>query len=85
VNGAPITEAVVRPGVVVEVGDTVLIVDGEGTPVEPAAPVRRGAAARAPQRSGEGEPLLAHGASMRRVFAVLERAARSDVTVLSSW
>jgi DNA-binding NtrC family response regulator len=81
VNGAPVTEAVLRPGGVVELGDTVLVVDGEGAPVD--AAVRRAPMGRAARSaSGEGEPLAAHGASMRRVFAVLERAAASDVTVL---
>jgi DNA-binding NtrC family response regulator len=82
VNGAPITEAVLRPGGVVELGDTVLVVDGEGAAVEPPPSTRRAPAARGALSSGEGEPFVAHGASMRRVVAVLERAARSDVTVL---
>jgi DNA-binding NtrC family response regulator len=90
VNGAPITEAVLRPGSVVELGDTVLIVDGEGEPVDvPRAPRRPAprattAATTAAAHAGSSDDgaFVAHGASMRRVAAVLERAARSDVTVL---
>ncbi len=71
VNGAPTAEAVVRPGAVVEIGDTALVVDGDGDVVD----VPRTSGAR-----GAGAP--AFGASMRRIVAVLDRAARSDVTVL---
>ena len=82
VNGLPITEAVLRPGGVIELGDTVLVVDGEGAPVDAPTAGRRAGPTRGALTSGEGEPFVAHGASMRRVFAVLERAAGSDVTVL---
>ena len=70
VNGAAITDTVARPGAVLEIGDTTFVLDGEGAPVDLGRP------------SGTLGPLKAQGASMRRLYALLERAAKSDVTVL---
>jgi DNA-binding NtrC family response regulator len=69
VNGASCTEALVRPGGLVEVGDTTLLIDGEDAPVDVDGDATLGG-------------LGAGGAALRRTFSVLSRAARSDVTVL---
>jgi DNA-binding NtrC family response regulator len=76
VNGAPTQEAVLRPGSVIEIGDTTIVVDGDGDVVDVPKARPRGAE---PVNVGG---LKAHGASMRRIVAVLERAAKTDVTVL---
>jgi DNA-binding NtrC family response regulator len=69
VNGVACGEALVRPGGVIEVGDTTLLLDGEDLPVDVDGDASLGG-------------LSAGGAALRRVFSVLSRAARSDVTVL---
>ncbi len=70
VNGAPVTDAIARAGSVVEVGDTSILLVADGERVD----VGRG--------KGELGGLKAHGGAMRRVLAVLERAAKSEVTIL---
>jgi hypothetical protein len=69
INGVACGEALVRPGGVIEVGDTTLLLDGEDLPVDVDGDASLGG-------------LSAGGAALRRVFSVLSRAARSDVTVL---
>lgn len=69
-NGVPLQEAVLRPGTVVEIGDTTIAIVGDGEPVQTPA----GAAALG--------DLTTHSGTMRRLFSIAQKAARSDVTVL---
>ena len=70
-EGARITEATLRPGATLKVGRTFLRVQPQSRSLDLAPSASR--------RFGE---LVAESLSMREVFAVLELAARSDVTVL---
>ena len=69
-DGTRVVDGVARPGSLVELGDTAIVVVADGERLD----VGRGV--------DELGGLRAHGAAMRRVLGVLERAAKSDVTVL---
>jgi transcriptional regulator with PAS, ATPase and Fis domain len=69
-DGVEVKEALAGPSAVLEVGDTTLAFFAEGERLD----VGEGL-----ERLGD---VVAHGPAMRRVLAVLSRAARADVTVL---
>lgn len=71
VQGARVTEAYLKPGDVITLGT----VQVRFTP-------RDGKAELLPSENDRFGELLGHSLAMRRIFAVLERVAASDVTVL---
>jgi len=71
VAGVRVVEAYVKPGAEIEVGETRLRFQTLSDPLE--IPLYHG------DRFG---PMLGHSTPMRQLFALLERAAKSDATVL---
>lgn len=70
-RGVRVHDAVVPPGAILKLGRTTIRIGPRPQPLD-LPPARR-------RRFGD---LVAHSLAMRQVFAVLERAATSDVTVL---